>query len=319
MTSHTEGVNAVGTGMAIFLIIVFVLCVLLLLPIRVKASFGDGKWAVSVYYTFLRVFHKGSAPDKPPEQTESPPAAEDTSEPAADEKPEPAEDVKPEPAENLPEEKPEPADEPVHTSPPEDKPEEKPEDKPEPVSESDDGDDGDPADDAADSPDEPESEPESEKPKKRGFFRRIKPQSLSEGIALGKDALASLSPALKFLTRHFHFRHVKLYLAVGSDDPANTATLYGKICAGAYNLLAALQCWFDLEADEFRILADFYNDSMTFRGALELRVSPAALILTVLMLGVRFLWRTWRRFRREDKEEARKEQETKPLPEQAAA
>ena len=55
--------------MTVFLIVMTVLCVILLLPIRVKASFGDGKWSVGVYYTLLRVFHKESAPEPPPPQT----------------------------------------------------------------------------------------------------------------------------------------------------------------------------------------------------------------------------------------------------------
>ncbi|MBR6420670.1 MAG: hypothetical protein IKS42_10065 [Oscillospiraceae bacterium] len=336
-----------GTGAAIFLIIVFVLCVLLLLPVRIKGSFGDGKWAVTVYYAFIRVFRKSSEPEKPPDaQPDKPPA--DTSEAAQEEKPETAPEVKPEPdavqtespaapeapAETVPQAA-EPAAEvsaPAEPQEPEPKPQVQTEEfpaqepeaphavtaaeetAPEPAA-------------SAEEPEADETAPETgetaeqaeEKPKKRGFFKRIKPQSVPEAIGLAKDALASLSPALKFLTRHFHFRHVKLYLAVATDDPAKTGTLYGRICAAAYNLLAALQCWVDIEADEFRILADFYNDSITFRASLELRVSPAALILTVLILGIRFLWRTWCRFRREDKEAKRMEEETRPLPDSAAA
>ena len=105
---------------------------------------------------------------------------------------------------------------------------------------------------------------------------------------------------------------LKLYLAVGSDDPSKTAQLYGKICAGAFNLLGQLQSRFDIETDEFRILADFFGDKITFRTSLALRVSPAALILTVLILGIKFLWLCFRRFRREDKETKRIAAETAP-------
>ena len=332
-----------GTGAAIFLIIVFVLCVLLLLPIRVKGSFGDGKWAVTVCYAFIRVFRKSSDSEEPTdEKPDKPPA--DTSEAAQEEKPEPdsvqAESpAAPEaPAETVPQtaepaaeisapaepQEPEPEPQPQQQVQTEEFPAQEPEaphaataaeeTAPEPEASAEEPE----ADETAPESEKPEEKPE-EKPKKRGFFKRIKPQSVPEAIGLAKDALASLSPALKFLTRHFHFRHVKLYLAVASDDPAKTGTLYGRICAAAYNLLAALQCWVDIEADEFRILADFYNDSITFRASLELRVSPAALLLTALILGTRFLWRTWCRFRREDKEAKRIEEETRPLPDSAAA
>ena len=41
---------------------------------------------------------------------------------------------------------------------------------------------------------------------------------------------------------------------------------------------------------------DFYNDKITFRGSLELRISPMAAIILALILGCRFLWRTICRF-----------------------
>lgn len=315
-------------ALTIILIILFILCVLLLLPVRAKASFGDGKWAVAVYYAFLRVFHKESE-EKP--EPEIPPKPEDFPEGGAPPlpKPEPEPESKPESGPKPPKPKPQadavPKPETVAA---------KPESEPEPES-------AEPVDPeqladtvetpeikpkkkkrkkrkekpAADS-DAPETEPEPEKKPRgiRGFIERVKPHSLSDVLGLAEDGFAALTPALKFLTRHIHFRHIRLYLAIGTDDPANTATLYGKICAAAYNLLGAMQCWFDVQADEFRILADFYNNKITFRGSLELRISPMAAIILVLILGGKFLWRTICRFRREDKEAKRREKESAPLP-----
>ncbi|MCQ2407326.1 MAG: hypothetical protein MJ065_02205 [Oscillospiraceae bacterium] len=318
----------VGT---VLLIILFVLCVLLLLPVRVTGWFRDGKWAVTVYYAFIRVFHKESEekpePQKPlkPEdlpEGEAPPPnpktekPEQSKTPDAPAKPEPAAaEIVPKPetvTDVQPAAKPQPESEPaLH--------------EPEPVD----------PEALADDPDiqpisgeEPcrkrrkkkekqdealtDAEPEKEKPKKRGFIRWIKPDSLKGWLRLAKDGLGALPPALRFLTRHLHFRHVKLYLAVASDDPANTATLYGKICAAACNLLAVLQCWVDIETDEIRILADFYNESITFSAALELRVSPAAAILMVLILGIRFLINSIRTYRAERKDEKLRAKETAP-------
>ena len=301
----------VGT---VILVILFILCVLLLLPVRAKGSFGDGKWSVSVYYAFIRVFHKESQekqkPDTPPKPNDLA-EGEALPEPEPEPKPKPKKPKKPKPAAAESAAKPETVSE---------KPE-KPEPKPESESaESPSAAEAEPEPPAAEpeaeeKPDEPEK---PEKPKKRGFIQRLKPHSVPEAIGLAKDALAALTPALKFLTKHLHFRHLKLYLAVASDDPANTATLYGKICAAAYNLLAQLQCWVDIQTDEFRILADFYHEKVTFRVSGELRVSPMAAILLVLILGIRFLWRTVCRFRREDKEEKRKAKETAPLPQPQA-
>lgn len=312
----------VGT---VILVILCIICVLLMLPVRAKASFGDGKWSVAVYYVFIRVFHKESQekpkyekPPKPEDVPEGEKPSQETVTPAppkpvqsdATPKPEPAKPEsipKPETVSETP--KPEPAAsaaETVHEPSAPEQPEETPQIKPKKPK----------CEKKPKKPEKPagdDAETEN-KPKKRGFIERIKPHSLSDWQGLIQDGLAALSPALRFLTRHLHFRHLKLYLAVATDDPANTATLYGKICAAAYNLLSALQCWVDIETDEFRILADFYNDKFTFRAAAELRVSPMAAIFLVLILGIKFLWRTVCRFRREDKEAKRKAKETAPIP-----
>lgn len=314
----------VGT---VILVILFVLCVLLLLPVCAKASFGDGKWAISVYYVFLRIFHKESkekqmpeVPKKPEDlpEGETPPLPKpepESGKPAAHPAPKPKPQTaaapepetvagKPEAAE--PEESAEPVD-PEHLADTVETPALKPKKEKKRRK---------PKKPAADTenPAEAGAPPEKKKRGIRGFIARIKPHSLSDVTGLAEDGFAALTPSLKFLTRHIHFRHIRLYLAVGTDDPANTATLYGKICAAAYNLLGAMQCWFDMQTDEFRILADFYNDSITFRGSLELRISPMAAIVLLLILGIRFLWRTALRFRREDKEAARRAEESAPLP-----
>ena len=317
----------VGT---ILLIILFILCVLLLLPVRAKASYGDGKWSVAVYYAFIRLFHKESKekpqpelPKKPEDlpEGEAPPVPETDAAQTA-EKPKP----QPEPVSAPPEqetETPEPEAETEDFSEPLDPEQladtvETPEIKPEKKRRKRKAKKEESAAEVADPDDLPDldAEPEPEKKPRgiRGFIERLKPHSVSDVLGLAEDGFAALTPALRFLTKHIHFRHIRLYLAIGTDDPANTATLYGKICAAAYNLLGAMQCWFDVEADEFRILADFYNDKITFRGAAEVRISPMAAIILVLILGCKFLWRTVCRFRREDKEAKLREKESSPLP-----
>ena len=298
---------------AIILIVLFVLAVILLLPVRVKGSYGQGAWSFAVYYAFIRVFHRESAPPKAPDVPPKPgedgspyfaSPQEDTS-PAAAKKPKPAPQAHPRPepakpdaasaAETVSLHKPEQTA--SHEEPAPEKPE-KPAKKQK-------------------KPEKPEENPKPAKKKRgiRGFIERLKPHSLQDILGLAKDGCAALSPSLQFLTRHLHFRHIRLYAAVASDDPANTAQLYGKICAAVYNLIGQLQCWVDFEADEVRILADFFGSKSDFRASGELRVSPAAAIVLVLILGGKFLWRTVCRFRREDKEAKRYEKESAPLPE----
>lgn len=326
----------------IILIILFILAVLFLLPIRVKGAYSGGEWFVSVYYAFYRVFHKESAPKPPPPETPPKPEDYDPAHPEAlfvvpEETAETEQSGKP-PAEPLAAEHPEivtdkpetPAEPAASAAEPDSI------DKPEPEAEKPEPDEGIPEseplpeekpkkkkrrkhsggeqEDSAPSFEETAEEETPQKPKKRGYIARLKPQGLSEILRMAKDALASLGPALRFLGKHLHFRHVKLYLSVASDDPAKTAQTYGKICAAFFPLQGQLESVFDIETDELRILSDFSGSKTDFSAALELRVSPAALILLVLILGVRFLWRTFRRFRREDKEEKLREKEQAPLP-----
>ena len=319
----------VGT---VILIILFILCVLLLLPVRAKASFGDGKWSVAVYYAFIRLFHKESKekpqpelPKKPEDlpEGEAPPVPEPDAAHTA-EKPKPQQDAVPKPdtvtAPQEPE-SPEPETDEDDFSEPLDPEQladtvETPEMKPEKKRRKRKAKKEEAAAEITDSDDLEDFEPEPEKKPRgiRGFIERLKPHSVSDVLGLAEDGFAALTPALRFLTKHIHFRHIKLYLAIGTDDPANTATLYGKICAAAYNLLGAMQCWFDVEADEFRILADFYNEKITFCGSAELRISPMAAIVLALIFGCKFLRRTICRFRREDKEAKLREKESAPLP-----
>lgn len=336
-------------GWTILLTILFVLAVILLLPVRVRGFFADGKWGVAVYYAWFRLFHKESAEKAPPvipPKPEDVPAGETPSPEQMPEAPagqpvhtapaHPADDATPEPAaaETVP--KPETVTaEPADDDPPGDAPflaeespkERKKREKREKREERRRKKEAKKAEKAAaektvDSADTEDTENSGDTPEKkkrgiRGFIERLKPHSVSDALALAKDACAALSPALRFLTKHLHFRHIKLYAAIGTDDAAKTAERYGAISAAVFNFIGQLQCWVDFQADECRILADFYNDSITFRASGELRVSPLAALLLALILGGRFLWRTIRRFRREDKEAKLREQETAPLPAEA--
>lgn len=295
----------------VILIILFVLCILLMLPLRVKFSFGDGKWAVKVYYAFFRVFRKESEPPPPPPAV--PPKPDDLPDGASPSKeqmpePEPVPDTPPKPeaaaspdadaeAETVSDAAAAPEEQPAAAEVKDDAPAD---------TESADGD--------AETADELEqTEEKPEKPKKRGFVERLKPHSLSDVTGLISDGCGALSPSLRALMRHLHFRHVKLWLTVGADDPADAALLYGRICAAAFPLLGTLQSLLDFQTDEFRILADFYGSKLDFRVSFELRLSPMAALFAVLILGSKFLWRTLVRFRREDKEEKRRIKESAPI------
>lgn len=284
--------------MTVLLIILAVLAVILLLPIRVKGGYGDGSWHVAAYYACFRVFHKESQekppvlhPPKPEEEisagqlTEIQPVDSVSAQNAA------AQHILSEPEPEPPQPEPVQQAEPAQTAT-----------AAESVSEH------------AIAEEQPAEEEKPEKPKKLNYFRWLKPHSLSEILALVKDGCAALSPGVRSLTKHLRFRHVNLRLNVASDDPFKTAKTYGAISGAFYNLHAQLCCVFDIEADSLRILADFEHEKMDFAGSMEIRVSPAALILIVLIVGIKFLCVSYPRYRREKKEKLLIEQETAPIP-----
>ncbi len=323
--------------MTVFLIILGVFAVIFLLPIRVKASVGDGKWSVEIYYAFIPVLRRGSKPPPPPDAV-PPKPGDDLSEeqlkevlPTADTSVKPAEEAEEDTAEETPAETAEEtAGETIEGTAAETA-EETPETDSaktdratlESADTSDQKGDKETAA-GADSPkadetggeEKAEKKPEEggESPKKKNFFQRLKPEGLSDILGLVSDGGTALSPGLKFLFRHLHFRHVNLWMAVGSDDAAKTAQLYGTISTAVFNLLAAAQCALDIQTDSCRILADFFGDKIAFRVSLELRCSAAGLVGTVLVLGVKFLLHAWKRFRAQDREAKREERESRPVP-----
>lgn len=293
-------------GLTVLLIVVTVLSVIFLLPIRVKAFFGEGKWSVSVYYVLFRVFHREKKPEPPP--SSRPPRPDDAED--ADTEIVPLKEISPLQATKPPEysAQSEQMENPEESETPSVKEETK-EENPDTSSVEEET----KAENARASSVKEESESSKtdadEKPKRKGFFARLVPHSLSDFLGLAEDILTALSPSLKFLLRHFHFRNVKLYLAVGSDEPAKTAKLYGMFSAAVYHLLGALQSCMDFAVEECRILADFFGEKLQFRAEMELRCSPAALLLTVLILGVKFLWKSCLRLHEKNQEEKRRARE----------
>lgn len=291
--------------MAVLLIIFAVFAVILLLPIRIKGGYGGGAWHVSAYYAFLRLFHKES-PEKPPVLTPPKPDDEITEgQITALSEIEPVDSVSAQNTEPEPEHTPE---EPIPDESAQlqtDTQNDSQETEPTPESES---------AEESDQTEESAAEEQPEKPKKQTYFRWLKPHSLHDILGLVGDGCAALSPGVRSLTKHLRFRHVNLRLNVGTDDPAKTAKTYGAVCGAFYNLHAQLSCVFDIEAESLRILADFEHDSFDFAGSMEIRVSPAALLAIVLVVGFKFLCVSYPRYRREKKEAALIAEETTPIP-----
>ncbi len=275
-------------GWTIFFIVLAVLCLILLLPVRLRfAVHGRNKWQIKVYYACFRMFEKShdaasaALPDAPAPPTENdivdeedllflgsgdpPPVTSDST--STEEKAAPQASV------------PDADDEDLFT--------------------------GKQAagEDAAEG-----------KPKKKSLLERVKPHGIAQWKELIDDALASLTPPLRFLLRHVYVRKLYVGITVGTKDAAKTAILYGAVCSVVYRALGRLQCHVSVKSEAIRIRSDFFNTFCTAQCSGEVRVSPMTALGLVFGIAIPFLWRTLWRVRRQEKQKRQEDAESAPLP-----
>ncbi|MBR6760991.1 MAG: DUF2953 domain-containing protein [Oscillospiraceae bacterium] len=309
-----------GIGWIIFSIIMAILCLILLLPVSVKLHLRGKQWQIAVYYGPIAVFRKSSQPNS----ADSEPSAEVDGESKEEHLPDTVMDAETmlygdEETSELPAAPPKkqtkqqkPANQKVHTqSVTQQKSETADRSEPQAVEPNRLDEESEQQKEASES--EKDSEAEN-KPAKKGFLQRLKPSNLSEALSLLEDILASASPSLRFLFRHFYIRHLNLSITIGTQDAAKTAILYGAVSGAVFRLVGYLQSLLSVKADALRVRADFLSGYSTAECSLTLRVAPATVFGTGIGLASRFLFRTLRRFHRENREQKRMEKESAPLP-----
>lgn len=152
------------------------------------------------------------------------------------------------------------------------------------------------------------------KPKKPSLFERAKPHGIAQWKALVDDALASLAPPLRFLLRHIYLRKLYVGITVGTKDAAKTAILYGAVCSTIYRTLGKLQCHITVKPKAIRIRSDFLNPFCTAQCSGELWISPMTILGLCFGIVIPFLWRTLRRMRRQEKQKQQEDAESAPQP-----
>ncbi len=261
-----------------------VICVLLLLPIRIRFVRNESECRLTMFYACISVMQKSfrKIPDAKPQQDADSPSAtaqETESQPDRSAKEASASQSDP-PNHNIPDTAETPTvssrsapdadaaeNEPIFDHPPE-------------------------QEDAVDNP--------VKRRKKPGIVERLKPHNFSEWLGLIGDVLHSLTPMLRWLLGHFHIRKATFELRIASDDAAKTAILYGSASTLVFQTLGFLQSLLDVEVERCQVQADFCGTSIDCNVSAELRVSPAALLGTALGLVARFVYFSFRRLRRQD-------------------
>lgn len=155
---------------------------------------------------------------------------------------------------------------------------------------------------------------QKKKSPKRSLLDRIKPHGFAQWKALIDDALASLAPPLRFLLRHIYLRKLYVGITVGTNDAAKTAVLYGAVCSAVYRTLGKLQCHITVKPKAIRIRADFFDPFCTAQCSGELWISPMTMLGLGFGIVIPFLWRTLWRVRRQEQQKKQEDAESAPLP-----
>lgn len=121
------------------------------------------------------------------------------------------------------------------------------------------------------------SEEKAPEDKKKKVKPKKEKKKLDIDLEMIMDYVRSAAPPIKRLFKKIKFRQVYLDYVVGTDDAAKTALKYGGLCATIYPVIEWLTTYFDFDAREINIEADFSaeKDDIFAYGVIKLRVSTA--------------------------------------------
>lgn len=162
---------------------------------------------------------------------------------------------------------------------------------------------------------ENEEEPSEEKPEKEkkdnilvSFYKN---QGFSGVLQLLKDTVNAINGMFGTIFRHFVFRELKLYMTVGSADAAETAQLYGKICAAVFPAMGLITSTCNVKEYDCAVRPNFMVAEKTavFRVVLSFR--PIFATTAVVVLAFKLLFKVvFKLLKNKPKEPVNKASET---------
>ena len=90
-----------------------------------------------------------------------------------------------------------------------------------------------------------------------------KGKSKSETVYQILEILKNLCLKFTRLLKHVRFKRLKLSLGVATDNAANTAIIYGNICAVVYSICGMLKSSYNFDPKKIRVYADFSSEHMS--------------------------------------------------------
>lgn len=124
-------------------------------------------------------------------------------------------------------------------------------------------------------------------PKKENFFKKTyRQKGLLGTVRYFSEILILLFKKLWWVVKHFKFRKFKLDLSVATNDAADTAIQYGKICGAVYPVISFLETNVDFKAKVINVSADFDKTKPEFK--ISTSVTTRIFFWLVAAVGVFF-------------------------------
>ena len=135
-----------------------------------------------------------------------------------------------------------------------------------------------------------EAEGKKKKKKKPNFIVSLmKKEGVSGLIELLKDILRILKGLMKKITDHLVISKMDLQIAVGSEDAAQTAILYGRLCSAVYPLINLIASHVKKCRHRERIAPVFTSEKTRIMFVMKVRILPFFILSGAVQAGLRFL------------------------------
>ena len=126
--------------------------------------------------------------------------------------------------------------------------------------------------------------------KKQNFIAGlIKKEGLSGLIDLLNELVSILAGLMKKITDHLVISKMDLQIALGSEDAAHTAVLYGQTCSAVYPLINIISSHVKKCRHRERIAPVFTSEKTRIRFILQARIQPFFILSGAVRAGLRFL------------------------------
>jgi len=119
---------------------------------------------------------------------------------------------------------------------------------------------------------------DAEKKKKELSGRKPSERSLSDTVELILLLVRSIVPGAVRLLSRLRFTAVRIAVRVGGEEADKTAVLYGRMSAGIYHLLAALDAYCTLRVKSVDVGVDFVSGETVYDVSFKVKLRIASIL-----------------------------------------